>query len=56
MKRIKVTGYVDPADLPEGWLDEAAASGLTEEAYDQAQGYLISGPLGMHDIDITAEQ
>lgn len=52
--RLKITGYVDVADLPDGWHDPAHKSGLTEAAYDEAMDVLISGPLGMQDIDIEA--
>lgn len=53
--RIKVTGYLDSEDLPEEWIDEDSKAGLTEEAYDQAMDILISGQLGMHDVDIEVD-
>lgn len=52
MSKLKVTGYVDSADLPAEWVDDEAQSGLSEEGYDAAMDSLISGPLGMHDVDI----
>lgn len=56
MSRLKITGYVDTEDLAADMLDESAKSGLTEAGYDEAMDYLISGPLGMHDVDIEVEK
>lgn len=57
MSRLKITGYIDTDDLPsDDMVDDTAESGLSEEGYEEAMSYLISGPLGMHDVEIEVER
>lgn len=50
--RIKVTGYIDPSTLPDGFFDPDHETGLTDAGYAR----LMTESLYLEDREFEAEQ
>jgi hypothetical protein len=52
--RIKVTGYINPDDLDEGWVDRTHHTGLTDTGYDEISSGWSVGDLEPVTLELEA--